>query len=151
MFQSLTSQLGALAMALVCGYALTRGRWPERVSAAALAVNWLACEAFEDWRRGVTVQPTIFGIDCAYSVLLLVLMFSTQRIWIVCAFTFQLLIVMTHLLSFYDPVLDRLEFFRVYYVLSLGVLAALGSGTAFEARRLVGRGTRSTAVPGDAG
>jgi hypothetical protein len=134
MFQSLTSQLGALAMVLVCGFAMMRGRWPERVSASTLAVNWVGCEAFEDWSKAATVQPTIFGIDVAYDLLLLALALTTQRIWIVCAFTFQSLIVLIHILSVFDPILDRLEFFQAYYILSYGVLVALAFGTAVEGR-----------------
>ena len=134
MFQSLTSQLGVLAMALVCGFAILRGRWPERVGAAALALNWVACEAFEDWSRAAKIQPVIFGIDVAYDLLLLGLALTTQRIWIVCTFTFQSLIVLTHVLSLYDPILDRLEFFQAYYILSYGVLVALAIGTTIEGR-----------------
>ncbi len=148
MFQSLTSQLGALAMALVCGFAMLRGRWPERVSAATLALNWLACEAFEDWSRNATVQPTIFGIDVGYDLLLLGLALTTQRIWIVCAFAFQSLIVLTHLLSVYDPILDRLEFFQAYYILSCGVLVALAVGTSLEGRSSPRLPSRRTSAMG---
>ncbi len=147
MFQSLTSQLGVSAMALVCGFAILRGRWPERVSAVTLALNWVACEAFEDWSRAAKVQPAIFGIDVAYDLLLLVLALTTQRIWIVCAFAFQSLIVLTHVLSVYDPILDRLEFFQAYYILSYGVLVALAIGTGVEGRsppRLPSRRTSAT-------
>ena len=148
MFQSLIAQLGASAMVLVCGFAILRGRWPERVSAAALAVNWLACEAFEDWHRTAKVQPVIFGIDVGYDLLLLGLTLTTQRIWIVCAFAFQSLIVLIHVLSVYDPILDRLEFFEAYYVLSFGILVALAIGTGLEGRSAPRLPSRRTSAMG---
>ncbi len=148
MFQSLTSQLGALAMVLVGGFAILRGRWPERVTAATLAFNWLACEVFEDWSKGARVQPMIFGIDVAYDLLLLGLVLTTQRIWIVCAFAFQSFIILVHVSSLYDPFLDRLEFFQAYYILSYGVLVALAVGTAIEGRSPPRIPSRRTSVTG---
>ena len=134
MFVTLTSVLGALAMAAVCLYALARGRWPERLGASTLALNWVSCEAVDQWHPATTTQPYIFGIDCAYDLLLLVLALRTNRIWTVGALAFQTFIVATHVATIFDPLLDRLGFFSIYYSLSYGVLASLALGTRFEAR-----------------
>ena len=134
MFHSLTSQIGAIAMALVCGYAIWRGGWPERLAAITLALNWVGCEALEDFNVAHKAQPVVFGIDVAYAVLLLVLLTVTERIWVIFAFAMQGLIVLTHIAAALDPVVSRWDFFNTYFVWSYAVLVAMLLGTHLEAR-----------------
>ena len=60
MFQTLTAQLGLGAMLIVCGAAILRGRWPERLVGAALCFAWVLSGVLQDLATGHTYQPAIF-------------------------------------------------------------------------------------------
>lgn len=137
MFTSTASQIGAATMALVCGFALLRGRWPERAFGVALAVCWIASEAFQDLRLGHHTQPIIFAIDVALWIFLLTLTLRVDRFWLLWATAFQFLIVLTHIMAALDIRIGQWAFFSAYLVWSYGDLAALGLGVMFEARRPV--------------
>ena len=139
MFTTTLSQAGAIFMALVCGSALLKGRAPERIAAGALIFNWVGCAAVQDRRLHHHAQPAIFAIDLAYDALLLWLLVTRERTWLVFAFAYQTLIVLTHLASAADPQIGQWDFFIAYYVWSYAVLAAVAYGALVESRSPVGR------------
>lgn len=134
LFHSTLARVGVVCMAAVCVYAWMRGRRPERRTALALAIAWIASEALEDFNGHHAAQPMVFGVDLLYGGFLFVLMVRSGRQWLVWAFTYQSLVVLTHLAAILDPYADRWTFFTAYLVWSYLQLAALAVGTTLEAR-----------------
>ncbi|MHB8285794.1 MAG: hypothetical protein ACYDD1_14100 [Caulobacteraceae bacterium] len=138
MFDTPIAQASVAAMALACICAIVLGRWPERIAAIALAINWVACEALEDRRythhpfHHLKVQPAIATIDVLYAAVLTVLLVNTRRRWIVPALGAQLLIVGLHAVTFLDVRISHYDFFTAYFIASWGVVACIAIGAAFE-------------------
>ena len=124
-------------MAAICLLACIRGRWPERLAAVTLALNWVGCAWLEDRRSWHHPQMAIFTIDAAYAVLLVAVAMATRRLWILFAAAFQIMIVVTHCALLVDARINQWEFFAAYYVWSYLILAALAAGAVIEGRRPV--------------
>ncbi|MGC1302734.1 MAG: hypothetical protein WA840_10200 [Caulobacteraceae bacterium] len=128
-------------MALICLSALIRGRWPERITAIALAIAWVGSAAVED-RRGLHhpttyhgFQPAIFAIDCLYGLFLGVLVAAVPRRWAILAAGCQLFLVGLHIVAATTHWVSQWDFFSAYYLLSWAGLASLAIGVAIEGRR----------------
>jgi hypothetical protein len=140
-FDTPISQASVAAMALACICALIMGKWPERAAAITLAINWVGCEALEDRRythhpfHHLKVQPAIATIDISYAAVLIVLLMTTRRHWLMPAVGLQLLIVGLHAVTFLDVRISHYDFFTAYFIASWGVVAAMVSGAAIEGRR----------------
>ncbi len=134
MFLSLTSEIGLGVMLLVGATALLAGGWPERCAGAVLTIAWVLSEALEDFDFAHKAQPVIFGIDCSLLVGFLALLVCTRRRWVVWAFAYQGLMVLTHVAAAMMPDVSRWDFFVAYYVWTYAVLVALLAGVVFEAR-----------------
>ncbi len=134
MFSSTTSLVGVCVMLMVCATAILAGRWPERLAGSVVAVAWILSEALEDFDLAHKAQPMIFGIDCVLALGFLLMLVSTRRTWVVWAFAYQMLIVLTHVGAALMTEVSRWDFFVSYYVWSYAVIAALLAGVVFEGR-----------------
>ena len=137
MFLTLLSQLTTLLMAGVCAWALLGGRWPERITAIAYALDWLGSALGEDRRPNHHGQPIIMVLDLAFLVLLLVLTASCRRAWLLWMSACSLLVVLTHLAMLMDPSFGQWTYETAYYIWSLGALLAFTLGMATEGRKPV--------------
>ncbi|WP_174300449.1 hypothetical protein [Caulobacter sp. S45] len=137
MFLTHFSQVTTLAMVLVCAWALLGGRWPERVTAVAYALNWVGSAIGENRSAAHHAQPILTALDGAFLVVLLLLTVSCRRTWVMWMAACSMLAVLTDVLTALDPDFGPWTFVTAYYVWSLGALLSLGVGMAIEGRRPV--------------
>ena len=125
--------LGLALMPMACGFALWRGRGPERRAAVAIAVAWVGSVAVDvDGWHGV--QWGIMAIDMVLLAYLAALTVVSRRTWLLFATAFQLLIVATHFAFVFDSAVGNPGFFSAYYLWSWLELACLAWGAAVAPR-----------------
>ena len=135
MLQSPIAQITTLLMTAVAVWALASGRWPERIAGAGVALDWAGSILFQDHRPNHHGQPITFGLDVCMFVMLVALVFKSRRTWVLWGAACALLIILTHVTMMLDTRFTQWSFLTASYVWSLGVVASLGAGTAFEGRR----------------
>ena len=135
MFLSHLSQLTTGVMVAVCLWAVVSGKWPERVCGVALAANWIGCAIGQDRRPAHHSQPVVFALDALLFLILAGVVVGCRRSWPLWACACALLLIFCHVTVLLDARLTQWSYMTVYYVWSLGVVLALGVGTAVEGRR----------------
>ena len=140
MFLTWESQLGALIMAAVCGFATWAGGRPQRVTAAVIAAAWIGSAALED-RRYIHPQYAIFALDVITALVFSGLALRWRRGWLMAIAAFQLLTMATHIASILDTRIWPLAYMTAYLVWSYLLLAAMAWGgmTGLRDRRSSGR------------
>jgi uncharacterized membrane protein len=136
MYVQTPDQLFSLALLLACcGLATWRGRWVERVAAAAMAVAWFVSPLVQDDHQTLGVQHGVLIVDILLLLVLLYLALATDRWWTMAAAAFQGVSALIHLAA----AIDRQIFPRAYYVagslISDLVMAALLVGAWNAGRR----------------
>jgi hypothetical protein len=133
---SLPPWLGIAVTVIVCGSALWKGAWEERMTAAGLIVNF-AISIFLRDATWPNVQVAGFAVDIATLVLLLGIALRTHKYWPMAAAAFQLLGVMTHVAKLIDPLINHWTYLSAIIIWTYLILIALGIGTwnAWRARR----------------
>jgi hypothetical protein len=132
------AKISTLLAAVVIAWALARGRWPERIAAAAIAVDWIGSAVFQDRRLHHHGQPVMFALDIFQAAVLLGLAAGCRRVWVLWAAALASLLVATHLVFMVNPAFGQWSYLTVTYVWSFGLLAAAGAGVALEADRPAG-------------
>ena len=127
MFLTWESQLGALIMAVICGFAAWTGGRPQRVTAAVIAAAWIGSAALED-RRYIHPQYAIFVLDVVAAVVFSGLALIWRRSWLMAIAAFQLLTMATHIASMLDTRIWPLAYMTAYLVWSYLLLAAMAWG-----------------------
>ena len=122
-------------MAVVCCVAFAIGRWPERASSVALALNWIGCALGQDRRPHHHGQPVQLALDIVLTAFLLLLTAACNRTWLLWMSACVLLVVLTHLAVLLDLRFGQWTYITAYYVWSIGVLLSLGVGAMIEGRR----------------
>jgi len=113
MYVQTPDQLFSLAMLLAsCGLAVWRGRWIERIAAAAMAAAWFASPLVQDSRQTLGAQGGVLVVDMLLLAVLLYLALATDRWWTMAAAAFQGVAALIHLAA----AVDREIFPRAYYV-----------------------------------
>ena len=79
----------------ICGFAVWKGGWEERIAGGALALGALATPIVKD-HHWLGPQWGVFSIDLVYLALIVAIAMRTKRWWPLPAAAFQLLGVMTH-------------------------------------------------------
>jgi hypothetical protein len=112
----------------VCGSALWKGGWAERVVAAGFVINWIAVALLKD-RHYAGPQWAAFAIDTAYLAVIIVVAMWSGRYWPLFAAAFQLLGVVTHIASALDRHLSAWAYITGNVIWSYLLLGAIGIGT----------------------
>ena len=137
MLHSTLSQVTALATAGVSGWALVAGRWPERVAAATIALDWAGDLALQDMRPYHHLQTAFVVLDVAQAAVLLTLVVASRRTWILWAAAFALLAVFTHVTVMLNTSFGQWSYLTVLYIWGIGLVLSLAAGMALEGRKPV--------------
>lgn len=116
------------AAGLVFGFAVWKGRAPERIAAAACALASVVTP-FVISHRWFDPQWGVLAIDLALLAVLLWLSLATDRIWVLFIAAFQLLSVVTHLAILVDHSVAPLPYRRGLVIWSYLTLVPLAWGT----------------------
>lgn len=140
MFDTLSAQIGAAFVVLVCGFAFLKGDEPERVWAGAYVLGWFATLLAQDEVGVYTAQIRVFAIDVVMLMVLVGLVWKARRVWPTWAAACQLLVVMSHIVSMTDLRSPAASVIIVINLAGYGVLIALAIGTfwAWQERRAAG-------------
>lgn len=140
MFDTLASQIGAVFVALVCGFAFLKGDEPERLGAGAYILGWFATMLIQDDAALYKAQYGVMGIDVVMLLVLATMIWKSGRAWPVWACALQLLIVMSHVVIMLDMRPPANSFVTVVNIAAYGVLVCLAIGTfwAWQDRRAAG-------------
>jgi hypothetical protein len=134
-FHTPTQFIWVAANLIICGLALWRGGWPERIVALGSLIASRATPLVENFHNWVDPQWGVFGVDVTFFALLLILALRTDRTWLLFAAAFQLLAVITHLAIMVDPGLRARVYMSAILIWSYCVLASLAVGTWLVSRR----------------
>ncbi len=66
---------------LACGLGAWRGRWPERVAAAAMMLAWIASTLFHNGTQTMGADTGIILIDALLFAVLLTIALTSERWW----------------------------------------------------------------------
>lgn len=140
MFDTLYSQIGAIIVVAVLGFALMKGEEPERIASGVYLVAWLATLLIQSDTNLYTWQPAILALDCIFLAALVGLSWKSGRSWPVWASGFQLLAIMSLIIPWMDVRPPAWSYFAVANLGTYGVLACLAIGTfwVWQERRAAG-------------
>ena len=119
-------------MAVCCGFALWRGRAPERIVAVAVLVAWAASGLLHT-RDFTRPQYGMFWVDLVLLALLIALATRTGRRWLMIASAFHVLTVGDHFAMMLDMRIKSYAYQTVMVIWGYAVLLAMVLGTWFEA------------------
>lgn len=130
MFDTVYSQVGAAISVLILAFAFLKGDEPERIGGGAYLLGWFASLLVQDDSRLHHTQWGLMAVDVLMLSVFAALAWKSRRAWPVWACAFQALTVMSHILTMVDMRPPLASFYVVINLASLGILAALGAGTA---------------------
>lgn len=141
MFDTLSTQIGAVLTVVVVAFAFLKGEEPERIAAGAYVLGWFASLLIQG--DGVASGGTQWGLMAIDSIMLAVfvaLAWKSRRAWPVWASALQSLTVMSHILTLVDIRPSISAFYAVINLASTGILVAIFIGTfwAWQERRAAG-------------
>lgn len=140
MLDTLYSQIGAVAMVLIVGFAFWKGEEDERIAAGALGIAWFASLLVQDDGDLYTTQWSMMAVDVILLGILGALVWKSRKSWTTWATAMQLLVVMSHLLTLIDVRPSASSFYFVINLAGYGVLLAIAVGTfwTWQERRAAG-------------
>ena len=134
MLHTAIAKLTALLLVAVVVWAMSAGRWPERVGAVTVGIDWAGTVLFQDHHAHHHLQPVWFVLDSLQAVVLVTLVVACRRRWVLWAAAFAILLVLTHVTVLLDTDIGQWSYLTATYLWGLGVFAALGVGVALERR-----------------
>lgn len=140
MFDTLASQIGALFVVAVCGFAFLKGDEPERVVAGVFVLGWFAALLGQGATSVYTVGWIVFIVDIVALTVLGAMIWKSRKTWLIWACACQLLVVTGHVLMNVDLRPSAASYIVVLNLAGYGVLLALALGTfwAWQERRAAG-------------
>lgn len=140
MFDSWTSQAGAVLVVAVCLFAFLKGGEPERIGAGAYILGWFASLLLQDGGALYRVQYALMAVDIIMLLVLIGLAWKCRIAWPAWAAACQLLVVMSHFLSMSDLRPSSGNYLAVINLAGMGVLIAIGVGAfwSWQERRAAG-------------
>lgn len=140
MFDTLSTQIGAVLTVLVVAFAFLKGDEPERIAAGGYVLSWFASLLIQgDGAVGGT-QWGLMAIDSIMLAVFAGLAWKSRRAWPVWAAALQSLTVMSHILTLVDIRPPVSAFYAVINLASTGILLVIAIGTfwAWQERRAAG-------------
>ena len=119
---------------IVCGAALWKGGWSERIVAAGFLLSWFADAILKDHRFAGPQWPA-FVSDTAFFLLILVVALRSGHYWPLFAAAFQLLEVVTHLASTVARHLSAWAYITANVIWTYLLLGSLAIGVWGHMRR----------------
>lgn len=140
MFDTLSTQIGAVLTVLVVAFAFLKGDEPERIAAGAYVLGWFASLLILGDGTSPGTQWGLMAIDTIMLGVLVALAWKARRTWPVWAGALQSLIVMSHILTLVDIRPPASAFYAVMNMASTGILVVIAIGTfwAWQERRAAG-------------
>ena len=140
MFDTLSTQIGAVLTVLVVAFAFLKGDEPERIAAGGYVVLWFASLLIQNDGASGGTQWGLMAIDSIMLAVFAGLAWKSRRTWPVWAAAFQSLTVMSHILTLVDIRPPMSAFYAVINLASTGILSVLAIGTfwAWQERRAAG-------------
>jgi hypothetical protein len=140
MFDTLSTQVGAVLTVLVVAFAFLKGDESERIAGGGYVVLWFASLLVQGDGASGGTQWGLMAVDAIMLAVLAGLAWKSRRAWPVWAVAFQSLTVMSHILTLVDIRPPVSAFYAVINLASTGILAALATGTfwAWQERRAAG-------------
>ncbi|MBX9802639.1 MAG: hypothetical protein K2Y04_07715 [Caulobacteraceae bacterium] len=140
MFDTLSTQIGAVLTVLVVAFAFLKGDEPERIAAGGYVVLWFASLLIQNDGASGGTQWGLMAIDSIMLAVFAGLAWKSRRAWPVWAAAFQSLTVMSHILTLVDIRPPVSAFYAVINLASTGILSVLAIGTfwAWQERRAAG-------------
>ncbi len=140
MFDTLSTQIGAVLTVLVVAFAFLKGDEPERIAAGGYVVLWFASLLIQNDGASGGTQWGLMAIDSIMLAVFAGLAWKSRRTWPVWAAAFQSLTVMSHILTLVDIRPPVSAFYAVINLASTGILSVLAIGTfwAWQERRAAG-------------
>ena len=140
MFDTLSTQIGAVLTVLVVAFAFLKGGEPEKTAAGTYVLGWFASLLIQ---TGAVVSGTQWGMMAIDTVMLAVfagLVWKAKRAWPTWVAALQSLTVMSHILTLIDIRPPMSAFIAVINLASLGILLTIAIGTfwAWQERRAAG-------------
>lgn len=137
MFDTLSAQIGAIFVVIVCAFAFLRGDKPERIASGAYILCWFASLLTQDSRSFYRADYAMFTVDVFLLIVLAALSWKSKRNWPVWASALQLLVVMSHVVAFVDKKPPVFSILAAINLAGYGVLVAIAVGTfwAWQDRR----------------
>ena len=123
-----TATIGSGLYLLLCTLGLLRGRWPERVVAATLMLEFIGVLFLEDVRHLESLQTGVFMADLLVLIVLLWVVYRSQRRWVLVAAACQLMAVLTHVAKLADPSLGGWGYMTGGIVFGYGPALSLAVG-----------------------
>jgi hypothetical protein len=111
----------------VCGAALWKGGRDERIVSAAFLADVIASLALLQYRTGT--QWGVFAVDGLFFILLVAVALKSRRYWPIAAAGFQLLAILTHAASTFDPHLGGWAYITAGIIWTDLVTLSLAVGT----------------------
>lgn len=139
-FDTLASQIGAVFVVLVCGFAFLKGDEMERLWAGAYVLAWFATLLIQGDGSIYHSDLGVFFIDLIMLVIIGAMVWKSKKSWPTWACALQLLMVMSHLARYVDLRPSMSAFITVINLAGYGVLVALAVGTfwAWQDRKAAG-------------
>lgn len=121
-----------LVMVAGCAYALWRGLLPERVTAVALLLAWVATQMMNT-HNWVEPQYTILAVDTILLVILVGLALLSGRRWLMAASAIHVLTVGDHVATIMDIQIRSYAYLTAIVIWGYAVILAMVLGTWLEA------------------
>lgn len=119
--------IGVAVFTCVCGAALWKGGWQERLVAAGLVLGWAITALVRDYSY---TQPQWggFAVTVVNLVLFMAVALRSRKSWPLWAAGFQLLAVITHGARIVDPTVGAWAYITAGVIWTYCIMAALGVG-----------------------
>ena len=140
MFQTLYSQIGAIAMIAMCVFAFLKGGDAERIGAGVYLLGWFASALVQGDLGFEAIPYGVFAIDALILGVFAALAWRSRRTWPAWAAGLQLLAVMSHILIMIDTRLPIASLYTVMNLVSYLIIICIAVGTfwAWQERRAAG-------------
>ena len=129
MFDTIYSQLFAVASLAVLAFAFLKGEEPERIGVVAHTVAWFATGLVQEEVGTLSVQYSMFAIDVVLVLVFAGLAWKSARTWPVWAAGFQMFAVLGHIVVMIGLKPPAYSFYTVLAMAAYGVLGAIAVGT----------------------
>lgn len=140
MFDTWSSQIGAIFVVVICLFAFMKGGETERIAAGAYVLGWFASLLLQNGGALYSVQYGVMIIDIIMLIVLGGLTWKSRTAWPAWAAACQLLVVASHFISMSDGRPALANYLAVVNLAGYGVLIALAVGTFWhwQERRAAG-------------